>query len=429
MLTIDINRVDWQALTHFLYARDEGVDARDILDIFTLSDKPHKLREVWSDIALTNKATFTTVVEEITDYTCVWCEDCSEPAWDDEITSTYNGSTICETCRDYNYACCEICEEYFRDYDVTSVDGTYYCERNCLGENCTWCEDCDEYYSDDYSGDHRHGGCECEAPRRKFAFPANGRGTVTENERLAVNLPSGTISQEGIWEVYQAVVAANLTGDTWSLRKVVESLDPEWQKKAGNFTRRLSKALYQQLGLKVPASLMSEVGNIARRHTSDVSTMWVEFTRDLNGTAEEFYHDDSCWWGGNSESRCALKSWGGIGIRTYSDEDEYTGSPSGRAWVQPLDENMKPTHETTNAHAYVVYNGYGNLEGYIPARIVAHLTGRTYRKIEIQFSPQYVNNSTGYLIADEETCNKTACVSYSADEHYTTDHKTLEVAA
>jgi hypothetical protein len=154
-----------------------------------------------------------------------------------------------------------------------------------------------------------------------------------------------------------------------------------------------------------------------------VSEYHLEVTRDLNGPADEFCHEDSCWWGGESESRCALKSWGGLALRSYGHEsDRYA---TGRAWVQPLDETLRPTHDAVGAKAYIVYNGYEKLDGYTPARIVAHLTGLTYRKIELHISPQYVNGSSGYLVADEATCAETNILELCYDQHYKADSDTI----
>lgn len=415
------------------YALIRGVHPYDMIQINSLNDSPERVVDVWTDVYMTKMSLFTQVVEFLTGYDCRWCSDCRDPAWEDEITTTYSGHSLCDSCRDGNYSYCEGCDNYFHDSDVTTVDDTTLCDRRCVPERASFCDECDEYYLDSNSDEHNHSnrGCNCEAPRPTFEFPANGDGTVSQDERLRVELASGVVSAEGLLEMDRLLTAADLTApfESYRVRNILHNLDPTWQKKEGNFTRRLSKALYTQLRIKLSPSLMSEIGNIGRRHTASEKEFWVEFTRDLNGTAEDFYHDDSCWWTDHSSSRCALKCWGGIGMRSYYNEDIDRETPSGRAWIQPLDENLQPTHTTVGAHAFVVYNGYGKLENYAPARIVAHLTGRTYRQVGLYLSPQYVNGSSGFLIADEETCKKTERVEYSANQHHTTDHTTLQEAA
>jgi len=53
----------------------------------------------------------------------------------------------------------------------------------------------------------------------------------------------------------------------------------------------------------------------------------------------------------------------------------------------------------------VVFNGYGDLYGYTASRIIAHLAGWTYRKIDFECSPMYIN-SGGYLVAPEPVAEK-----------------------
>jgi hypothetical protein len=69
-----------------------------------------------------------------------------------------------------------------------------------------------------------------------------------------------------------------------------------------------------------------------------------------------------------------------------------------------------PTFDTMRAHAFMVFNGYGNLSGYAPARILAHMAGMTYRKVTFTRSmdngEMYVNGDAGYLVAAEELAEK-----------------------
>jgi len=99
-----------------------------------------------------------------------------------------------------------------------------------------------------------------------------------------------------------------------------------------------------------------------------------------------------------------------LGLRSFS---EY-GNVTGRAWVQPLNADLLPTHDAEHAHAYLVFNGYGELDGYQSARIVAHLSSKSYRKISFSTRAMYVNNDAAYLIADEATCAATSHVSIDA---------------
>lgn len=391
--------------------------------------------EVWDSEWCYSFDDFTAAVEEITGEECVICADCGTVAWTDCTTTVATGDHVCDdTCLD-RYTSCDDCGEYFPSARVTRVSSTDYCTANCLDTNCTWCHDCDEFYLDCDSDEHCHDEdeqCDCEAPHRRFEFPNDGDGTVSQDERVTVELAKGTIDDEGIRRITElirdAIRATRQSNDDWWILppKIITEVGPLWQTKRGNFTRRLSAALFKQ-GHKLPEGVISEVGNLARAHSSETACWLVEFTRALNGSAEEFCNEDSCWWGseGYSQSRCALKNWGGLGLRTYARDSQSSYNPSGRAWVQPLDATMKPTHDTVGAHAYVVFNGYGDMEGYVAARIVAHLTSRTYRKVGLNVSSVYVNGDTGFLVADEATCLAHENVTYNYGVHDQLDAATL----
>jgi len=54
----------------------------------------------------------------------------------------------------------------------------------------------------------------------------------------------------------------------------------------------------------------------------------------------------------------------------------------------------------------VVFNGYGALSGWAPARIMSHMAGWTYRKIGFSCGPMFINSDSGYLIAPEDIASK-----------------------
>jgi hypothetical protein len=366
---------------------------------------------------------FHDTIRTITGYEVVTCQSCLGVTWEDDAYNTDNNAdTVCGECI-HQYERCYQCEEYTYNGDVTWVNGRAYCEP-CCENHCFYCVDCEEWDTSEH--DHDEGGCDCEAPHLRFLFPANGAGTVTNDERLDVTLPAGTIDEVGLRLIRNRLLDE---GHPWTaVEKSLNAVGDQWQAKRGNYTRRLSRELYANHQIKVADGVLSEIGNLARQHSSDTATWSVGFTRDLNLSANDFAHDESCWWGSYYESRCALKQWGGIGLRTF---DPYYDSVTGRVWVQPLNDEMQPTHDAVNAHAYVVYNAYGDITGYQAARLIAHLTSRTYRKIDLSSSPQYINNNTGFLVADEATCAETTGLSFTADAHNVHDARNIdqEVAA
>lgn len=371
-----------------------------------------------------------------------FCPDCYEPDHEDDLYCT-NGShdDVCSSCLE-NYHGCDDCEERFRD-TTTTLDEREVCE-GCRSRNWTYCEDCDGYRRDeDY--DHDHGdddddddgdGC-CESPAQSFAIRNDGDDPLWNDTRATVALAAGTISDEGLDAIRNAIqsYSYNLVDPdaAYNLRAfaygIAEALGNLWQSKEGNYTKRLSRHAYKTAGIKLTPDLMSQIGNIARDHSTAIDFQ-IEVTRDLNQSARAFAHADSCWWQSYYEGRCTLKSNGGFGLRTF-DGDDVTG----RAWVMPLrlipdTKSLTPTFDTETPDAFVVFNGYGTLSGYTAARIMSHMAGMTYRKVSFSCSPMYINSDSGYLIAPEEIAGHytDGSLSLSVSQHsslFTNESKVL----
>lgn len=377
------------------------------------------------------------------------CNDCETVVLADE-TEDYNGEPICESCQEDYYGCGDCGCTVHRD-DTHYLDGLDrdVCE-SCIG-SYYWCECCETY--SDGPCEECATGCECCPARPTFRFPANGAGTIGNDERLTVILPKGVISEAGIAAIRKAVTESLPTGQAYreaseryyasdrsdtalldafykasdahaiaqrDVTKAIDSIGDEWQGKRGNYPKRLSSALHK-LGIKLEPATISEVGNLARQYSDDTSEYHIEFTRDLNQSAAYFYHEDSCWWQSYSNSRCALKNWGGLAMRTFAGADDDHDDPSGRVFLFPLDEDFKPTQDAETAHAYMVFNAYGALGGYSSARIIAHLAGKTYRKVTfgLAIDNGYVNSNAGYLVCDADTIgNAPAEFSFGGDTHW-----------
>lgn len=419
-------------------------------------------------------AHFAAIVLATQGETYVLCNDCAEAVNEDE-TETYQDEPICESCQE-DYYSCEDCGCAIHRDDSHYLDGLdrSVCE-SCAG-SYYWCEYCGTYSTDECEECSSHC-CECSAHAPSFRFPANGAGTIGNDERLTLALPKGVISEAGIAAITKAVTNAlptaellktaraahNVAQDALhesqsnnysgyedatrnerdarfayynaqdahreATRKVpaaIESIGQEWQGKRGNYPKRLSSALHK-LGIKLAPETLSEVGNLARQYSDDTSEFHIEFTRDLNQSAGYFYHEDSCWWQSYSNSRCALKNWGGLAMRTFANEDDGQDDPSGRVFLFPLGDDLKPTQNAETAHAYMVFNAYGSLGGYSSARIVAHLAGMTYRKVpfDLDIPDGYVNHDRdkdtqpmGFLVASSETLRDAPeSFSFGGDSH------------
>lgn len=337
-----------------------------------------------------------------------WCPDCAD--WH---TRNLWGDITCPGWY------CETCEEHHE-----------------YGEECPgpWCYACD----DRHTADECPACTGCESPRPEFTIRNDGEPPLASDTRVTVTLPADEISPAGLREIrdylteeYRKAYVAACPNGGWpderssALREARElyrlahsfedALGSKWQTRQGNYTKRLSRHAYQAHELKLTPEIMSRVGVIAREHSSTATSYSIEVTRHLNGPAKDYANSSSCWWGGMTDSRCALKSNGGFALRSFN---EY--GVSGRAWVMPLrrekDGGFKPTLDTMTPDAFVVFNGYGDLTSYIPARIMAAMAGWTYRKISFSCDPMYIN-SGGYLVAPEQTIQDTGALCLAVPKH------------
>lgn len=378
--------------------------------------------------------TFARMVKAITGKDVTYCEDCTLPTlrpvhgdvcdacvteyyrlchhcdgWvaDDEAHSI-DDESYCRSCLERYYVTCWRCNEYAYHSDAFTVDGFRFCA-NCH-DNLEYCERCEETYYQP----HTCSTCECVPERRRFRFPIeNGARSVASERRVTVTLPAGTVSREGMqqisWVVFDEVAASsdpNINTKCYIARSAVMQLECDWQTRTGNFPKRLQKAILQATGFKASAELISRIGNLARQHSGSQAKWHVEMSRNLNASAQHWYHGESCWWGSYSHSRCRLKGCGGLGMRTFDTAGDLA-DVTGRMWVIPLDAQLKPTHDTILAFAYLAFNAYG-FEGYDGARVLAQMTGLSYRKIYLHADDDrhmYVNGQTGFLIANQTTCN------------------------
>ena len=367
----------------------------------------------------------------------------------DVDTVEAGGEAVCRDCRDNYYSFCESCETYAHAIDMVSI--SYYdsaCQ-SCIDGDYGYCDSCDGYYQIDDGGCQNDEcmDCSCESPLQSFTVRNDGHEPLANDTRTTVSLPAGELSAEGIGAIQRLIqnyayslarAEANVYTDEWyecrreqqswfQLSYRIEEIGGEWQNRQGNYTKRLSRFAYQKFGLKVPPVVISEVGNIGRAHSNGVDHS-IEFTRDLNQSAADFGHEDSCFWQSYYASRCTLKSEGGIGLRSFNEGgDRYGNGVTGRAWIFPLkqvDGSLVPTFNTDTPDAYVVFNGYGDLSGYTGARILAHMVGMTYRKVRFFADPIYVNSQAGYLVAPEEIAKNYTDGSLSLP---TSDHSNLYV--
>lgn len=331
-----------------------------------------------------------------------WCVSCSDIAHIDDGSIVDSGGFACDSCVDNYYTSCDRCEAL-----VTEVSGTLHDSHvcsSCLGNYYTYCDYCDGYHHVDDSSEHAHGRYDCcDSPAVLFSIRNDGEEPLANDVKVTVTLPAGVIDDEGLNRIRDYLYRRDMREE----RTVLTSLGNHWQTREGNFTKRFSRAVYKRNGTKVDAEALSMIGTIAAEHSRAVD-FTVEVTRELNGSPEDFFNEGSCWWAEHATSRCALKTNGGFALLTHS-ETGWGLEVNGRAWVVPMkstpDGGLTPTFETMTPAAFVVFNGYGKLEGYTGARMLSHMAGMTYRRISFSCDPMYIN-AGGYLVAPEEIASK-----------------------
>lgn len=298
---------------------------------------------------------------------------------------------ICADCARY-YSRCEMCEYMAHNGYTHHIEGQIICD-TCRVQDFIYCEECGCFRS----RDHRCNSC-CESPQMEFSITVDGQPVANDVE-FTVGLPAGTIDEMGAERIRTLLM---INGE-YEAASLVDKVGLEWQRRDGNFTKRLGRATYNLTRQAIPAHLLTEIGNIARQHTGGKDYL-LAVTRDLNLSARYFGHPGSCWWQSYKASRCVLKTNGGFGLRSFAD-----GEVTGRAWVMPVKSEepfFVPTFDAQSPDGFIVFNCYGDLSGYSAARIVAQMSGMTYRKVGLTITDVYVNidggcESFGYLVAPE----------------------------
>lgn len=396
------------------------------LDSYALSEAHDEYKGSRYRMTWTERASFEVWLSERYEGADVeWCEGCDSPFMYGEGTDV-DGQSACEQCAD-NACTCDRCGCLVTD--LTGVSGQDWCG-TCRDNHSAYCDECEDYYDADDTYDveaHKHQ-CDC-APKRVEFRMVNGEGFLTNDTRLTVSLPVGVIDEWGIRGVAQELAQVRFEDSfgygVWPFdigwRALLDAVGCDWKTDRGTYPKRLSSYLYKRTGHAVPADVLAKVGKIAKDHSESAPSFDIEVTRRLNLPAEEFAHEDSCWWGSYGESRCALKSNGGFGLRSF---DDYR--VSGRAWVMPLRHtgaSYEPTFNAETPDAFVVFNGYGDLDGYTATRIVSQMTGWGYLKTSVCISPMYVNGEAGYLVAPADVLAAAPSVYLDLDKHSPLDRR------
>lgn len=337
------------------------------------------------------------------------CRTACMNIYDVETMHEYEGGWVCDNCWKQYYKACFHCKKRGRS---NAVGRRQVCS-TCLAERYTLCRKCSIQYTPDQVNAHRHGAGDCCAsPCLEFTFPYDG-GHLPQDARVAVDMDDGQITVVGIREVekYLMTEARNLGAiDQPGSRgnkmyylagAVRRTITRDRTNKEGNYATRVKRMAYKEYSLKLEPEILTNIGNIVTKHAR-AQNVNVAVTRDVNMPSGEFGNVGSCWWTDYKESRCALKSNGGLGLRAFSD----AGVVSGRVWVMPMkvgvDGRLYPTFDCDSG-IYFVFNGYGSLVDTMGPRVVQKMTGaETYMNVTATVDRYYINKGSGYLVGPQQ---------------------------
>ena len=113
---------------------------------------------------------------------------------------------------------------------------------------------------------------------------------IQAGERFTVTTPDGLVSEEGVRELQYYLVGQ-------SLPVLPSDFEPIWTTKRGTLPKRLASHFYKTASVKLSPVQVSDLGNIARRHSSDAQTYHCDFTKTIDWRAGDFGDHGSCAWG------------------------------------------------------------------------------------------------------------------------------------
>lgn len=214
--------------------------------------------------------------------------------------------------------------------------------------------------------------------------------------RISFSFPVGMVSLAGISAVELLIARTNVgTADT---PHYVPGLPQTWNwawvvtgraAYVGTLPKRIWKYYYRTFGVKLPDTVVSQIGNIARANTETSAAYEFEFVTKIDWRAGDFGDGGSCYWGSRGAALELLADNGGFAVRFYEE-----GKGKGRAWMYQIQDGV-----------YVLWNGYG-FQGdstLTIARVVATYLGMSYRRINltnwnVDSGTLYINSGRGFLI-------------------------------
>jgi hypothetical protein len=233
-------------------------------------------------------------------------------------------------------------------------------------------------------------------------------------KRQTYTAPDGQISPAGISILRSFITRQNLRDGEWVAlnpshtdRYFLPGFPMTWDwvwvvergDLTGTFPRRAARHYYRELGIRCPQTFLQELGNLARRHSSERVTYNFEFVDSFDWEAGDFGDSGSCYWGGHSGARLMLANNNALAVCFFDDSDKGIA----RAWFVPVDES------------YIIFNGYG-FSGDATltiTRVISSFLGLSYKHINLSNNGSdtqtlYINSGMGYVLGQP---NKIASIT------------------
>lgn len=112
--------------------------------------------------------------------------------------------------------------------------------------------------------------------------------------------------------------------------------------------KAIAKCIKLEYGEKLDDTVKEKLGQYLK--PPEPQTITVRFSLGCDGSASEYYHSGSCYWGCYAKSRDLIESSGGGAVRMYDHNDQIIA----RAWFVPYHDD--------NLNGIIIFNAYGRDE-------------------------------------------------------------------
>lgn len=192
-------------------------------------------------------------------------------------------------------------------------------------------------------------------PEHRYTLALPGEGVdETGQEKIAHLMKKAIAKKKGVG--YTASDIGIRWPDTWTWR---------WHqpngKYAGNLTKRIQSLLFKEFGVKTEPAMMTEIGNLAKIHSSDALEIHFDLTHDLEATLGKFGDETTCFHVGDNTISLLL-GVGAWAMRLWAGPKSVQGI--GRMWIVPwagLGPEPIPA-DPLEPYALLGFNAYGMLK-------------------------------------------------------------------